>query len=268
MTAVKPIGGSRVFAPGGPTEAGPEQPGAGLEAGPVTLLFSGGLDSAAAAILLAQVHREVWLLTFDNGHGHLGVERSRGAGRDLERRFPGRIFHSVHSVAPLFQQLVAGDLAGTYRRYRSRFVWCFGCKLAMHSATIAHCLIHGVGIASDGSSRETDYFVEQSPLGLELIDSLYEEHGVAFSTPVHRLSGRDEAQRLLERHGVRRGFAVRGRNPGTQPLCVPGNGIYLLSTLFSLHPDFPADQVRRFYEDKAPACRRWIERAVSAGRLP
>ncbi len=261
MNAVGASAGSRVFG----LESASGAPRTAATGGPVALMFSGGLDSAAAAILLAQAHREVHLLTFDNGHGHLMVGRARGAGKDLARRFPGRVTHHVRSVAPLFRILVTGDLAATYRRYRSRFVWCFGCKLAMHATTIAHCLANGVELASDGSSRETSYYVEQSPLGLQLIESLYTEHGLAFVTPVHRISGREEARRLLEAHGVRQGFRFRDRNPGTQPLCVPGNGIYLLSTLFSLHPEFPPDEVRRFFEDKAPACRAWIARTVAAG---
>jgi hypothetical protein len=265
MTAGGSTSGSRVFRPEGPQSARERTDDAAPKLDPVALMFSGGLDSAAAAILLAQTHREVHLLTFGNGHGHLMVGRAKGAGRDLARRFPGRVFHHLTSVAPLFRELVTADLPGTYARYRSRFVWCFGCKLAMHSATIAYCLAHGVGTASDGSSRETSYYVEQSPLGLQLIHSLYTEHGLDFSTPVHRISNREEARRLLEDHGIRQGFRFRDRNPGTQPICVPGNGIYFLSTFFSLHPEFPPDQVTRFFEDKAPACRVWIARALAEG---
>ena len=232
--------------------------------GGVALLFSGGLDSSAAAILLAEQCQHIHLMTFGNEHGHLFVSTSKGAAKDLARAFPGRVRHHINSCGALFEQLVTADLIRNYRRYESRLIWCFGCKLAMHSLTIAHCLQEQLSAASDGSSSETEYYVEQSPQGLRLIKSLYAEFGIDFVNPVHRIATREEEQRLLEARGVRRGFGFRNRNPGTQPLCVPGNAIHLLSTLFSIHPQLPEQQVRRFFDDKAPQCRRWI-RAVVAG---
>jgi hypothetical protein len=251
--------GTRLFRTGEAPEgaASPEPQGA------VVLLFSGGLDSAAAAILLSERFRTVHLLTFRNGHGHVMASRAQGPAQDLMDAMPGRFQHRVSSVAPLFRELVTEDLRGNYREYGSRFVWCFGCKLAMHSETILYCLRHGIAFAGDGSSRETRYYVEQSPLGLELIDSLYADYGIGFATPVHRLATREEAQRLLVDKGVRQGFRFRNRNPGTQPLCLPGNAIYLLSTVFSIHPEFPQDQVRRFFQDKSELCRRYIDAGLA-----
>ncbi len=231
-----------------------------LPEGRVALLFSGGLDSASAAILLAREFREIHLFTYDNGHGHLFVKRSRGTAADLARAFPGRFTHHIARCGDLFHRLVTEDVLGNYRRYGSRFVWCLGCKMAMHSETIATCLCQGIGWASDGSSSETAYYVEQSPVGLRLVRGLYGEFGIRLTTPVHRLATRGEERRLLDAHGVRTGITFRDRNPGTQPLCLPGNGLYLLSTLLSVHPDFPIDQVEAFFADKAPICREWIAR--------
>ena len=224
----------------------------------VALLFSGGLDSAAAALLLAEDHEQVHLLTYDNGHGHVGIRLSRGTARDLARSRQGVFVHHIADCGELFRELVTRDLAGNSRPYGSRFIWCLGCKLAMHSHTIAYCLRHGIDGASDGSSRETEYYVEQSPVGLQLIEGLYAEHGVGFVNPVHRVATREEEQRLLASRGVRRGLTNWGRNPGTQPLCIPGNALYLLSTVLDIHPSFPDDEVRRFFADKAPLCRDWI----------
>ena len=231
--------------------------------GNVALLFSGGLDSSAAAILLAEQYEIILLLTYCNDHGHLFVSASRGAARDLARAFPGRIRHRISSCGSLFESLVTSELMRNYRHYQSRLIWCFGCKLAMHSETIAHCLRERLSAASDGSSSETEYYVEQSPLGLRLIKGLYAEFGIDFVNPVHRIATREEEQRLLRAKGVRLGIAFRKRNPGTQPLCVPGNAIHLLSTLFSIHPQLPEQQVRSFFDDKAPVCKRWIESTLS-----
>lgn len=225
----------------------------------VALMFSGGLDSAAAAVLLAEDYRRVDLLTYDNGHGHLLLGLSRGTARDLQRAFPGVYSHRIQPIGDLFRRLVTGSLAMEYKRYGSRFIWCLGCKMAMHSATIAHCLRYGLPAASDGSSRETRYFVEQSSIGLRLIKGLYSEHGIAFVNPIHRISTREEEQRLLENRGVRFGRKIMGRNPGTQPLCLPGNVIYMLSMLLDVHPSYEDEEVTRFFEDKAPLCREYIE---------
>ena len=226
----------------------------------VALMFSGGLDSAAAAVLLAEDYRRVHLLTYDNGHGHLLIGLSRGTARDLQRATPGVFSHRITPIGDLFRRLVTGSLAEEYNRYGSRFIWCMGCKMAMHAATIAHCLRNGVAAASDGSSRETRYFVEQSPIGLRLIKGLYHEHGIAFVNPIHQISTRGEEERLLANRGVRVGRGILGRNPGTQPLCLPGNVIYMLSMLLNVHPSYVDEEVIRFFEDKAPLCREYIER--------
>jgi len=228
----------------------------------VALMFSGGLDSAAAAVLLAEDYRRVDLMTYDNGHGHLLLRLSRGTARDLQRASPGVYSHRIEPIGDLFRRLVTGSLAANFERYGSRFIWCMGCKMAMHSATIAHCLRHGVTAASDGSSRETRYFVEQSPIGLRLIEGLYREYGIDFVNPIHKVSTREEEMRLLQARGVRRGRTIFGRNPGTQPLCLPGNVVYLISMLLNVHPSYVDEEVIRFFEDKATVCREYIERTA------
>ncbi len=54
---------------------------------------------------------------------------------------------------------------------------------------------------------------------------------------------------LLRSTGLPRGRTLFGQNPGTQPLRLTGNLIYLRSTIFNSHPSFEPDQVSRFLHD-------------------
>jgi len=212
----------------------------------VAALFSGGVDSTVVAVRLLQRFDRVHLLTWDTGAGIIGPGRSRYPAGALAERYPGRVLHVVDSCAREFDRIIRSNLIRTYLRYRSRFVWCMGCKLAMHVATLRYCRREGIADAADGSSEETAYYVEQMPVSVQWLREFYERHGLTFHTPAHEFPTRDAKIRLLDEAGLPRGRTVLGRNPGTQPFCVPGNFIYLLSTAFDIHPRFDPVKVEDF----------------------
>ena len=101
----------------------------------VALLFSGGVDSTTAALRLAETHDRVHLLTWGNGYGHYRLGRTRKRAAELERHHPGRFAHTLGSVRTIFETVLADPL-GDFRRYRSGFIWCLSCKLAMHARSV------------------------------------------------------------------------------------------------------------------------------------
>jgi len=218
----------------------------------VALLFSGGVDSTTAALDLARRFSTVHLLTFGNGYGHYKLDRTRHRAGELRRLGAGHFTHSVASVRDLFELLVIDSLRADYRRYRSGFIWCLGCKIAMHTHAILYCLEHGVRVMADGSSGATPEMVEQSPQSLEAFRAFYRGYGIEFTSPVYDQT-REEAIRRLEDRGFRMGIRIRDRFLGVQPKCHPGELYYLPFLLLGQAPDHDEDRVADFIRVK---CRK------------
>jgi len=136
----------------------------------------------------------------------------------------------------------------------------------MHIATIRYCKENGIETAGDGSAPDTPYYVEQMPVTLAWLEELFSRHGIEFVTPVFSLGSREEKVRMLDQAGLRRGRSLFGRNPGTQPLCLPGNLIYCLSTFLSIHPNFDPEQVHRFLITNEDLFEQMIRVADVPGR--
>jgi len=218
----------------------------------VVLMYSGGLDSTAAALLLCERFDTVHLLTYSYGYGQLFLNWSKKGYRSLvEALGPKRFVHVIGSCKQLFQQTLVRSIVSDWKRYRSRFIWCMACKLAMHASNIIYCLDHRISAAADGSSRETNYYVEQMEESLNAIAALYSEYGIEFLTPVYEMNSRDEKIKLLASNQIKSiGVSIADRNPGTQPLCLPGNLIYFASTFLKRHPRYDPATVLKFIEDK------------------
>lgn len=243
------------------------------DGGPVALMFSGGVDSTTAAILLARRHDRVHLLSYSNGYGHYHIERTADRVAELRRLCGDRFEHTVLSVRDLFETYVAGHVVDEFRKYGSGFVWCLGCKMAMHTRSIEYCLQHGIRSMADGSSQATGEMVEQMLVSVYLIRQFYARWGVDFRTPVYTIP-REEEISFLKEQGFRMGFRIGSRFLGIQPKCRPGELYYLPFLLFNQPPVHDEDKVTAFLEEKGRAadahlaewCRRQgIERPAAAG---
>jgi hypothetical protein len=216
----------------------------------IALLYSGGLDSNVAAVKLLESFERVHLLTWDTGRGLVFVRWVHRSSARLQARFPGRFEHHVADIQPVFDAITTRRLHRLYARYRQRFVWCLGCKVSMHLASLAFCKAHDITDAADGSADDTPYYVEQMPVALTWLHAWYESHGVGFHTPLAGAGSREEKRAVLDELNIPRGRTLFGRNPGTQPLCLPGNLIYAPSTFLNLHPRFDEGRVRAFLDDQ------------------
>jgi len=234
-----------------------------------TIMYSGGLDSTATVLLLSDHFDRIHLLTYDNGYGQYLINKSKRHNESFDRILgKGKYFHKITSCRELFSKLVVGTLAKNFKTYKSKFIWCMGCKLAMHTHTIIYSLENSINTASDGSSPETDYYVEQMSLSLKRIRQFYGEYGISFSTPIHEIKTREEEKKLLEEKGIKKvGIKVFDRNPGTQPLCVPGNFIYFASTFLKIHPRYDEVVVEKFIDDKLIIARHFIRDYFSKKNL-
>ncbi len=226
-------------------------------------MFSGGVDSTMAAIELSKKYDRVHLLTYANGYGHYKIERTKKRADEL-RRFAGdRFEHTVESVRDLFELFTVDDLLGQYRRYGSGFIWCLGCKMAMHTRSILYNLEHGVREMSDGSSSSTGEMVEQSLLAIYMFREFYAQYGIEFRTPVYEIP-REEEIRRLDAMGFRLGLRVGSRFLRVQPKCRAGELYYLPFLLFDQPPLHDEDKVTAFIEEKRAVAGDLIRRRCRA----
>ena len=223
----------------------------------ISLMFSGGVDSTVAALHLAEAHERVHLLTFANGYGHYGFGRARRRADELMARMPGRFVYHFESIRPLFEALALRSLADDYVRFGSGFVWCLGCKLAMHVASARYDRANGLTRHTDGSNADTSEMVEQSLLSLSMVAHFYQDHGIAFGPTDYDLS-RDEKRAFLERSGLRMGVPLRDRYLGIQPSCIPGELYYLPYLLLKRPPRHPERVVAGYIRSKRPLMDRLV----------
>jgi hypothetical protein len=230
----------------------------------IALMFSGGVDSTASAVMLAEHYDKVHLVTYRNGYGHWYHHRSQMRVDKLNRRLGERFTHSLITTKGYFDDVVVDSVLADYKRYRSGFIWFMGCKMAMHMRTILFCLEHGLLRATDGSNSDTAEMVEQSLLSLSLIRFFYEDHTVDFGTPVYEVR-RAESRELIRELDIRMGVQVMDRHLCIQPTCVAGELYYLPYLLMNKPVNHDERQVSRFIEEKEAICRR-IMSAYFEGR--
>ncbi len=230
--------------------------------GPITLLFSGGVDSTMAACRLAEEHEQVHLLSFENGYGHYKMNRTTRRAEEVKCRYPGKVTHSIISIQDLFEQMVVNTLEEDYKKYGSGFIWCMGCKLAMHTRAIIYNVEHEIYRIADGSSFATAEMVEQMPLSVAKIRSFYCEYGFAFSNPVYT-DKREDSIKALKRMGFRQGLRIGDRFLGIQPKCKPGELYYMPMILRGTEPVHKEGVVGQFIDDKLAWARGHITRTLS-----
>ncbi len=123
-----------------------------------SVLFSGGTDSALAAVRMLETCRRVTLLTFDPGYIFF-VDNSRIHADALRERFgDDRVEHVIRPIGEIVREVLFPDVKGDLRRYGFDMtaLVCMGCRLSMHTAAIIHNLEHGIPVfctCAPGSRR-------------------------------------------------------------------------------------------------------------------
>jgi hypothetical protein len=217
-------------------------------------MFSGGLDSTATAVLLAERFERVHLPCYRNGYGHYYHHRTEARVEELNRRLGDRFIYSLIGIKDFFDRLLVDRVLEDYRDYQSGFIWFMGCKMAMHLRSIIYCLEHGLPVSTDGSNSDTDEMVEQSLLSLSLIQHFYEDNAVSFGTPVYS-ARRAESRQVIKDLGLKVGVQVMDRHLCIQPTCLAGELYYLPYLFFNKPVKHEDSTVSRFIEEKVTLCR-------------
>ncbi len=227
-------------------------------------MFSGGVDSTSAAILLSKQHEKVHLLTYCNGHGHYNMGVSKKRADELAAKFKDKFTFNLINIEPLFRMMVLETLEEDYAYYKSGFIWCLGCKLAMHTQSIIYNLKHGIKLMADGSSRDTSEMVEQMPHSVSLVMMFYEKYGIKYFVPVYDQTRREKIKMLKELK-FHMGIPVRDRFLGIQPRCIPGELYYLPYILFNKALEHEKPLVTRFIEEKQKIAEVYIKEQLKNG---
>lgn len=221
----------------------------------IALMFSGGVDSTATAILLAEKFDKVHLLTYKNGYGHYNHWRTANRVKELNRKLGDRFVYSLIGTKPYFDDVLVRSVVDDFKEYKSGFIWCMGCKMAMHMRSALYCLEHGLFKMTDGSNSDTDEMVEQMLISLTLIRGFYGGFGINFGTPVYE-STRDDSRTLIGRHDLKMGTKILDRHLNIQPSCVAGELYYVPYVLFNKKVKHDESTVARFIQAKQEIARR------------
>ena len=219
----------------------------------ITLMFSGGIDSTATAITLADHFDRVHLVTYKNGYGHYYHDRPGKRVAELNEKLGDKFVYSLISTKDYFDRILVNRVLKDFKRFKSGFIWFMGCKMAMHMRSAIYCLENGVGRMTDGSNIDTDEMVEQMAISLSLIHYFYESLGVTFGTPVYDVR-RNESRQLIKELGLNLGYEVMDRHLCIQPTCLAGELYYMPYLLFNKRVKHDEGEVAQFIEEKAAIC--------------
>ena len=211
----------------------------------VLLLYSGGMDSTAAAVLLARQFPNVRLLTcappYILGCRRLTVSRVRALQQTFSQIEISQLFASNYSLLRRLRPLEA------VRGAKSSLLFCTACKLSMHLKAIEVSRREGLRYASSGIGvLEQQNFPDQLPDLESRVNRLYEDAGIRRISP---LEGRSKAEvkELLTDYALFPRF--------TFPRCP----VKQIQELFWFFFGFPADEkILDWYDAVLPTLKRII----------
>ena len=227
----------------------------------VSLMFSGGVDSTIAAIKLAEKFERVNLLNYNNGYGHYNFENAEKRYEELQKRIGNKFFYYHFSVKDIFGWIIVNNLLEDYEKYKSAFIWCLGCKMAMHAKSILFNLKKGVKYMADGSSKYSEEFVEQMPISISALRNIYRDYGIKYINPGFGIE-REKKIAILKEKGFRMGIRIRDRFLGVQPKCIHGELYYMPGVLFNRFPNHCKKDVYRFINDKKKIIDEYIKNGM------
>jgi predicted subunit of tRNA(5-methylaminomethyl-2-thiouridylate) methyltransferase len=225
----------------------------------IALMFSGGVDSTATAIMLAEKYDKVHLITYRNGYGHYYHHRTKKRVDELNKALGDPFVFTLVSTKDYFDEIVVNSVLKDFKKYKSGFIWFMGCKMAMHMRSAIYCMENGLRFMSDGSNEDTNEMVEQMLVSLTLIRFFYDHYGIQFGTPVYEIS-RDESRNLIKKLKLNMGIQVMDRHLCIQPTCIAGELYYMPYLLFNKKVKHDESVISQFIEEKQRICDAIIQR--------
>jgi 7-cyano-7-deazaguanine synthase in queuosine biosynthesis len=220
----------------------------------VALMFSGGIDSLLAAVLLAKEYDRVHLLTFKKGYLEFGLKNSRANVERLKTLCGEHKFvHAIINIKPLVRRVSIRSIVKDRLRYGTEVVWCVACRTTMNAAAMRYALENDLAAISDGSNKEQipgekhlTGTAENYPSVVAQLKDFARGYGVEFVTPVYDFGDREERRRRLTELGFEidylskdpsktlKGMFRRDFFKRSQPLCLSGWIIHWRRNIFGV----------------------------------
>ncbi len=208
-----------------------------------SVLFSGGLDSSFASVIMIEQGYDIDLLKMDNGaliSNDLTIIRVE----ELRRAYPQvQINYKVIQCAGAFRKLGLVNIEKDILTYHCSMI-CMGCKLAMHTHNIIYCLHNGINCTVDGATKKQEKYCEQRPIAINYIRGLYKKYGIEYNIPVYECEKKEIKYHLLDR----------------EMSIYPLEDICLFSKTFSVPSD---DIIENYICSKLEICDELIKRSFS-----
>ncbi len=208
----------------------------------VAVMFSGGIDSLLASVLLAQTYDKVHLVTFDKGYLEFGVKNNLPNVERLKAAFgEDRITHQVIDIKDLHKSISVRFFFKDRKKYNTEIRWCVGCRLSMNIAALIFALENSLAGYADGSNREQipgdanmTGTAENYPSIVNSGKRLALDYAVHFLTPTYDFGGRELRRQKLSELGFDidflsqdhskkiSGMMTKGVTKRSQPMCFSG----------------------------------------------
>jgi hypothetical protein len=175
----------------------------------VAVMFSGGIDSLLASVLLAQEYDKVHLVTFDKGYLEFGVKNNQPNVERLKEKFGAdRITHQVVDIKDLHKAISVRFFFKERKKYNSEIRWCVGCRLSMNIGALIFALENNLVGYADGSNREQipsdanlTGTAENYPSIVNGGKVFAQSYAVHFLTPTYDFGGREVRRQKLGEMG-------------------------------------------------------------------
>ncbi|MBM3294677.1 MAG: hypothetical protein FJY82_09145 [Candidatus Aminicenantes bacterium] len=181
----------------------------GLIKNDVAVMFSGGIDSLLAAVLLLQKYDRVHLITFDKGYLEFGVKNNLPNVERLRAAFgDNRVRHEIIDLKNVVKRIAVKTFFKDRKKYNAETRWCVGCRVGMNTGGLLYALEHDLLGYADGSNREQvpspenlTGTAENYPSIVNRTKALAAEYAVHFLTPTYEYGSREDRRRRLSELG-------------------------------------------------------------------
>lgn len=175
----------------------------------VAVMFSGGIDSLLASVLLQQKYDRIHLITFDKGYLEFGIKNNVPNVNLLKTTFgEDRITHQVIDIKQIVKRISVSKIFKDRKDYNIEIRWCVGCRLSMNTGGLLYALENNLIGYADGSNREQipseaslTGTAENYPSIVNRLKKFAMEYAVHFMTPTYEFGSRENRRAKLKELG-------------------------------------------------------------------
>ncbi len=175
----------------------------------VVVMFSGGIDSLLASVVLLDKYDKVHLITFDKGYLEFGVKNNVPNAERLKATYGAdRITHEVLDIKRVVKRISVSKVWKDRKDYNMETRWCVGCRVSMQTAAMIYALEHDLVGYADGSNREQipseanlTGTAENYPSIVNRTKDFAMEYAVHFLTPTYEYGSRENRRTKLKALG-------------------------------------------------------------------